>query len=64
MTQDDHRLYRFYSPDQDGPTIHDPRKCQFCANDPEQCHVSIDCEYRAWGNGFCGPHQPDPRSYH
>lgn len=45
-------------------TIHPPADCQFCANDPEQCHVSLDCEARAWANGFCGPHQPDPASYH
>ena len=45
-------------------TIHDPADCEFCANDPEQCHHDIDCEARAWANGFCGPHQPDPRSYH
>jgi hypothetical protein len=45
-------------------TIHPIAECSPCRNDPEQCHASADCEARAWANGYCGPHQPDPRSYH
>lgn len=56
--------YQRFGPGQDAPTIHDPRECDFCANDPEQCHANLDCEARAWSNGYCGPHQPDPASYH
>ena len=47
-----------------GINAHNPKECAFCANDVEQCHASLDCEARAWLNGYCGPHQPDPRSYH
>lgn len=28
--------------------------------DPETCHYEGDpCPYRAWSNGYCGPHQPE-----
>lgn len=48
---------------EDRPTLHDPKECESCANDPEQCHAAIDCNARAWSNGYCGPHQPDPKVY-
>lgn len=32
--------------------------------DVEQCRAdNSTCPYRAWGNGFCGPHQPNPKAY-
>lgn len=47
----------------DSPTypLHPLADCAFCRNDIEQCHASLDCERRAWSNGFCYGHQEQAR---